>query len=473
MRSIPFPRLVVAGLSGDAGKTLVSLGLVLAAKRAGLPVRAFKKGPDYIDAGWLTWASGHPARNLDTFLMGFPRAADSFTRNACPEGLNVIEGNRGLYDGSDRQGTHSTAELAKALRSPVVLVVDATKATRTVAACVLGCQHLDPQMKLAGVILNRVGGARHRDVVRAAIEADCGVPVLGSIPRIAGDGLLPARHLGLVTPDEHPATTSLSSRLLTRVGDHLDLVRLLLLAREAPPLPPGVDRFLPGRHAEPVTVGYVRDSAFSFYYPENLEALEAAGARLLPISSLADGDLPNELDALYLGGGFPETHARAISNNRGFLSALKARARAGLPVYAECGGLMLLCRALLTGGTAFPMAGILPFDVEVCSEPQGHGYAQLRVDGANPFFPVGTEIRGHEFHYSKIVLDGQIPNTACAVHRGCGCFESRDGVVAGNVWASYIHVHALGTPNWAGAVLSAARTYARSRNVLESIGVQE
>jgi len=231
-----FPRLVVAGLSGDSGKTLVSLALLLLAREAHIEVAAFKKGPDYIDAAWLTWASGLPARNLDTFLMGFPKAVGSFARHALPGGLNIVEGNRGLYDGSDARGTHSTAELAKALKSPVLLVINATKVTRTLAASVLGCQKLDPEVQIAGVILNQVSGVRHERVLREAIESVSGVPVLGVLPRAPGDALLPERHLGLVTPQEHPRIESVHSNLLS-------LAEGMLTWQHCSASPPGSRRY--------------------------------------------------------------------------------------------------------------------------------------------------------------------------------------------------------------------------------------
>ncbi len=233
------PRLVIAGLSGESGKTLVSLGLLLEACRSGLPVRAFKKGPDYIDAAWLAWASAHPARNLDSYLMGFEGVTRAFVRHSIPTGLNLIEGNRGLYDGVDAKGTHSTAALARALRAPVVLVVSVTKVTRTVAALVLGCQKLEPEVRIAGVILNRVGSRRHEQVIREAIECECGLPVLGAVPRAESGTLLPERHLGLVTPEEHHQRESLRASLLSLTRDHLDTGRLFAIAREAPPLAVG------------------------------------------------------------------------------------------------------------------------------------------------------------------------------------------------------------------------------------------
>lgn len=456
----PLPRVVIAGLAGESGKTLVSLGLILAARERGLAVRAFKKGPDYIDAAWLGWAARHCARNLDTFLMGFGGAEGSFTRNALSSGINVIEGNRGLYDGADPKGTHSTAELAKVLRAPVVLVLNATKTTRTAAACVLGCQKLDPDVSIAGVILNQVGTARQARVATEAIETACGVPVLGVLPRLV-DSVLPGRHLGLVTPEEHPDTGNLQRHLLEFATSHLAIDKLLALCEQACPLER--DESLPECPASGhgLKVAYLKDSAFTFYYPENLEALERAGAELAPVSALTERGLPFGVHALYIGGGFPETHAARLSENGTFLRALADAARDGLPVYAECGGLMLLSRAIRWNGGSYPMSGILPFEVQMYPAPQGHGYVRLRVDRTNPFFPPGTVLSGHEFHYSRIVPEAGLPPTACSVERGTGCGDRRDGVVAGNVWAGYTHLHATATPEWAGGFLGAARRFAR------------
>lgn len=460
------PRLVIAGLSGESGKTLVSTALLVECRRRGLPVRAFKKGPDYIDAAWLEWASGQPARNLDTYLMGFERAKDSFAAHAAPIGLNLVEGNRGLYDGLDARGAHSTAELAKALRAPVVLVLNATKVTRTAAALVLGCLRLDPAVSIAGVVLNQIGGARHERVVREAIESVCGVPVVGVIPRLADGVLLPERHLGLVTPQEHPDRDRLAGNLVQHVAARLDFDLLLGLARAASPLPvPPAPESAPAAassHEGGLTIGYLHDAAFSFYYPENLEALENTGARLVAISGLVAGSLPPGLNALYIGGGFPETHAAALSRNTGFLESLREAARAGLPIYAECGGLMYLSKAMRWRGERFLMAGVLPFEVEVFGAPQGHGYTELVVDRPNPFFPVGARLRGHEFHYSRIVADGGAAPTVCAATRGTGCGAGRDAVVRESVWAAYTHLHALATPDWAWGMARAAKSFQQS-----------
>ena len=446
--------MVIAGLAGDAGKTLVSLAVILLARRAGAGVRAFKKGPDYIDPAWLGWACGRPARNLDTYLMGFDRAVDSFARHADAAGLNLIEGNRGLHDGVDARGTDSTAALARALSAPVILVVNAAKATRTAAASVLGCRAMDPKLRIAGVVLNRIASERHAAVTREAIEEVCGIPVLGALPRTE-ENLLPGRHLGLVAPQECAGMAELEREIVEFAEGRLDLEAILKIAADvAAPAPPAGMAAAGG--GERVRIGYLNDAAFSFYYPENLEALEAAGAELVRISSLLPNALPRGLRALYIGGGFPETHAAVLAANTELLGSIRAAAAAGMPIWAECGGLMALARAIRWRGDRWAMAGVLPFEVEVLARPQGHGYTTLRVDRPNAFLPVGTELRGHEFHYSRIA-EGERPETACAVLRGAGCYDGRDGVIAGNVWAGYTHLHATGTPEWAPALVRAAR----------------
>jgi cobyrinic acid a,c-diamide synthase len=468
------PRLVVAGMSGDAGKTLVSLAVVLGAKDRGLPVCGFKKGPDYIDASWLAWATGAPARNLDTFLMGHGGVRQAFVRHAVrcagreTAVLNLIEGNRGLFDGTDAQGTHSTAALAELLDSPVLLVLDVRKMTGTAAALVRGCQALSPNLRIGGVILNRVAGGRHETVAREAVESASGVSVLGAIPRLDETGLLPGRHMGLVTPSEHAATAHLTDALRAVARANLDLDRILECAGAAPDLDdivsPAGKVAAPVVCEPPVTIGYLSDSAFNFYYPENLEALAGLGARLLPLSSLSGDRLPASVDALYIGGGFPETHAARLSENRALLDSLRALAADGLPIYAECGGLMLLARTIAWQGARHVMSGVLPVDVEVFARPQGHGYVVLSVDRKNPFFERGRQFCAHEFHYSRIV--GKLPKTACAVLRGTGCGGGRDAITTRNVWASYAHVHAGGLPEWAEGMVAAARRHASRRSVV-------
>ena len=455
-----FPRVVIAGMAGSSGKTIVSLALLRQLQRRGVEVRAFKKGPDYIDAAWLSWAASHVARNLDTYLMASERVLESFTRHAVPTGLNLIEGNRGIFDGFDADGTHSTAALARCLTAPVILVVNAQKVTRTAAAFVLGCQKLDPDVAIRGVILNNVSGERHRDIIKSAIESTCSIPVLGALPHI-NTGLLPERHLGLVPPQEHSTADKLGQDLFQLVEGHLDLDAILSIAQAAPALPPAQRISVARRVTSDVNIGYLKDAAFTFYYPENLEALEQSGAKLVPISALEANALPDTLHALYIGGGFPETHARRLSENVSFLRSVRQAALRGLPIYAECGGLILLAANLFWRGARYPMAGVFPFDVEVHDSPQGHGYSTLHVESPNPFFPAGVTLHGHEFHYSRILPSAEKVSTACAVNRGTGCFDNREFVMTGNVVATYTHLHALASPEWAAGMVNAAKGFTK------------
>ena len=448
------PRLVLAGLAGDTGKTLVSVGVVRALRRRRLRVAPYKKGPDYIDASWLTAAAGVAARNLDTYLMPAAAIQRSLARASGAADVAIIEGNRGLFDGMDAEGSHSTATLAKLTGAPVVLVVNAAKVTRTVAAEILGCQVMDPKLNLAAVIINRVASRRHEAVIREAIAQTTDVPVVGAIPNEALD--LPSRHLGLVPVAEHPRSEELIERAAELIAAHVDLDEVLRLAGEAPRFeaPPAADAAAVA--GTPVRIGVARDAAFSFYYPENLEGLQAAGAELVELSPLADRALP-ELDALYLGGGFPEVHASALAANREFREALRRRIGDGMPVWAECGGLMYLANRLVVGHVAHPMVGAIPVTVEQTDRPRGHGYVAARVDTPNPFLAAGTEVRGHEFHYSQIAQGaGDVP-TILEVGRGVGIGGGRDGIKAVQTVACYTHVHAAGVPEWAPALVRAAR----------------
>jgi cobyrinic acid a,c-diamide synthase len=452
------PRLVVAGLSGDSGKTLVALGIAAAMRHRDVDVAPFKKGPDYIDAAWLGAASGRFGRNLDTFLQG-PEALGTVLARGGAGDLALIEGNRGLFDGSDAAGTHSTAELAKRLDAPVVLVVDVTKATRTVAALVLGCRALDPQVPLAGVLLNRVATRRQERVIREALAAAGAPPVLGALPRVEGD-LLPGRHLGLVTAAEHPQTREAITTAQGLVEAHVDLDAILEVAGTAAAIElPERERLAGGR---PVRIGVLRDQAFSFYYPENLEALEESGAELLVFSALGGDPLP-DVDALYIGGGFPELYADRLADNASLRESLRIAVARGLPVYAECGGLMYLARELVADGSARPMAGVLDLVIEQTPRPRGHGYVEATVDRPNPFFEKDLRLRGHEFHYSFVRSGRDRATTVLGLGRGTGIGDGRDGIVEGRVWASYLHLHALGTPAWAPRFVDLARAHQDER----------
>ncbi len=480
---ISCPRILIAGTSGDSGKTVVSVGLARALSAQGRPITAFKKGPDYIDASWLSAASGRVARNLDTFLtepIVVRRTFIEFAQRSSPaadgggpageSGINLIEGNRGLHDGLDAGGTHSSAALSKLIQCPVVLVQNVTKTTRSAAAFALGSRQIDPGVDIAGVIVNQVAGARHERVVRKAIETYAGIPVVGAIPKLSAEHRIRSRHLGLITAREQGGIEELIDRLALAVKDHVDLDRILEIANAAPLLEdvglrstdPDVRIDRQKRAGRPLKVCYLSDAAFSFYYPENLESLEQAGADLIPVSALDARSLP-ECDALYVGGGFPETHATALSRNRSFRESVRRAAEEGLPIYAECGGLIYMADKLVWKGEEYPMAGIFPVTIAMDRKPRGHGYARILVEGQNPFFPEGTELRGHEFHYSWPTAgagaSGDLPRSVFKMQRGTGCGAGRDGLLRWNVLGTYLHVHALGCPAWAQGVVRAAEMY--------------
>ena len=426
-------------------------------RRQGRRVASFKKGPDYIDAAWLTMAAGTPCRNLDLFLMSRQTVLRSFATSTREADVAVIEGNRGLYDGMDAQGSYSTAELAKLLRCPVVLVVDCTKTSRTVAASVLGCQRLDPEVPIRGVILNRTAGHRHDSVLRESIDEICGLPILGALPRISGQ-LFPERHLGLVPPQEHGQLTRSVQNTADVAEQHLDMDAIWSLARQAPELDLHDMRPASQSASKPrvARIGVFRDAAFQFYYPENLEALTREGASLIEISPLRDAELP-DVDGLYIGGGFPETLALGLAENKPFMDSLRRSVEKGMPVYAECGGAVYLGEKLVYDQKTYPMAGVLPVDFIFRTKPQGHGYAVLETVEDNPFFSVGDSLRGHEFHYTTMQSSSAGDLTfAFNVRRGHGFDGRRDGLCLRNVLASYTHIHALGVESWAPAVVRAA-----------------
>ena len=450
------PRIIIAGLRGGGGKTFVSVGLTAAFRTRSLRVAPFKKGPDYIDAAWLTMAANEPCRNLDLYLMSPETVLQSFVTSAANSDIAVIEGNRGLFDGMDAKGSYSTAELAKLLECPLVLAVDCTKSTRTVGALVLGCQRLDPDVPIRGVILNQTAGPRHESVLRESIEQICDLPVLGTIPRIR-EQLFPERHLGLVPPQEHDRLVRAIDRVADVAAQYLDLDAILRVAekgvrnlfREKVP-----DTF--SSKPEAARIGIFRDAAFQFYYPENLEALVREGANLIEISPLRDAELP-PVDAMYIGGGFPETLAPALADNVPFLQSLRRTIDEGLPVYAECGGAVFLGENLAYEQNQYPMVGALPVSFAFQKKPQGHGYVELETVDENPFYPVGESLRGHEFHYTYMQSStAEDLSFAFQVRRGHGFDGQQDGLCRGNILACYTHVHALGTESWAPALVRAA-----------------
>jgi cobyrinic acid a,c-diamide synthase len=493
------PRLIIAALRGGSGKTILSIGLIAALSKSGNSLSPFKKGPDYIDAGWLALAAGRPCYNLDSFLLSRDDNLQSFLSHSVDCDISVIEGNRGLYDGIDLEGSTSTAELAKLLKCPVLLCVDCTKITRTMAAVVMGCSQFDPDVMIKAVILNRVANARHEKKLRESIEHYCGIPVLGAIPKL-GQQHFPERHLGLVPTPEHDWAKD-SIEAVTKIAEqYIDLHAIVEIARQAPGLEiegrrqrtedrkqnseigmwnAEIDIPQPAiRTQEPATsnqhpvssiekpavrIGVIKDSAFQFYYPENIDALSKMGAEVVFISPLKDQDLP-QLDALYIGGGFPETHAEQLAANKKFSNKLKNLVQDGFPIYAECGGLMYLGEKLVLEGRSYSMAGILPVTFDFYKRPQGHGYTIVEVEGENPYYDVGAEIKGHEFHYSRVSKwAGAKNDLVFRMRRGVGIDKDRDGILYKNVLATYTHVHALGTPGWAGALVRNAIKFKKSR----------
>ncbi|MBI5605768.1 MAG: cobyrinate a,c-diamide synthase [Deltaproteobacteria bacterium] len=456
------PRIMMASLRGGSGKTVISMGILAAWMARGLKVVPFKKGPDYIDAGWLAMAAGHPCFNLDPFLMGKKTVHHSFQQRAQAGELSLIEGNRGLYDGINPQGTYSTSELAKMLKTPLVLIVDCTKTTRTVAAMILGCQQFDPALSLKGIVLNHIARSRHETIIRKSIEQYCGLPILGAIPRMPSSHF-PERHLGLLPFQEHPEVGKAVHSAQNLAENYLDLDSLRTLAFDAPAmksftLHPVYSKKAGTSSSNPL-IGVIQDEAFQFYYPENLEALEKAGAKLVFLNALG-GAFPPGLDGLYIGGGFPETQALMLAQNASFRLALNEAIEEGLPVYAECGGLMYLGKTLIYQGEAYPMVGTLPLAFVLEKRPQGHGYTTLKVRKENPFFPVGMVLKGHEFHYSR-VLDWDSCRIAPVFKmiKGFGLDGVGEGIVYKNVLATYTHLHALGTPGWAPALVEQSKEY--------------
>jgi len=479
---------VIAALKGGSGKTFISTGLAAALKSLGYKVVPFKKGPDYIDASWLAASAGSPCYNLDMFLMKPEDIVASFCYQSLKADVSLVEGNRGLFDGLDEKGSCSTAELAKLLGLPVILIVDVTKMTRTSAALVYGCQHFDGDLNIGAVILNKVGTSRQESLIRRAIEDSCGVPVIGAIPRLSNN-LFPERHLGLIPALEYVRIREAIDYARKVIESSIDLEKVLSVAdkgRFCLPSPACVrtrtgrciaqaGKFVSPRFSlfddenqnvesaccESV-IGVLMDKAFQFYYPENLMALEKAGAKLVFFSALTDESLPPNIDGLYIGGGFPEVYAEVLAKNEALKREIKEAISNGLPVYAECGGLMYLSESIKIGESFFPMVGIFLLKVEMYKKPQGHGYVEGDIVERNPFFSEEFLFKGHEFHYSRAVVDRKRDNDVrfiLKLQKGHGIVEQFDGIVYRNCVALYAHLHVLTCKEWASNFVSVARSY--------------
>lgn len=448
--------LVIAGTQSGVGKTTVTLGLLAALRRRGLVVQPFKVGPDFIDPGHHTRAAGRISRNLDGWMLSREANVALFRRQVRGADVAVVEGVMGLFDGYDGASeAGSTAQMAKWLGLPVLLVVDARAMARSAAALVHGFASFDPELTVAGVIFNRIGSTTHLEYLQQALSSLKGVRGFGGLPRDQ-ELAIPERHLGLATTEDHPLGEGYLTHLADWLETHLDVDGLL----EALPL-----LALPEEpHAEvtPSTVrlGVARDRAFCFYYPENLELLADSGAELVPFSPLNDRELPGDLHGIYLGGGYPELYAAPLAANVSMRRALKACAAAGLPIYGECGGLMYLAKEIRDlEGQAHPMTGVFPFTVRMLPRLKALGYREVTLATASLLGPAGTRARGHEFHYSEMV--GKPTGVSC-VYRLTprkGGSTVAEGYCEHNVLASYVHLHFCSNPEVPRHLVASCRRY--------------
>lgn len=452
--------LLISAAHKSSGKTTVTLGLCAALRERGDRIQPFKKGPDYIDPMWLGQAAGNPCHNLDFYTMDRDEILATVGYYSAQADLSIIEGNKGLYDGLDLDGSNSNAALAKLLQAPVILVIDARGMTRGIAPLILGYQAFDPEVRIAGVILNQLGGSRHETKLRAVIEHYTDVPVVGAIGRDTRLEIV-ERHLGLIPSNEHEASVARIRLIGASIGRQVDLERIRAIAATAPalpdtpPFPPATD------HGSSVRIGIARDESFGFYYPDDLTALTRAGAKLVPIDTLSDSQLP-DIDGLFIGGGFPETCMERLEANRSLRSAIREAIEHGLPTYAECGGLMYLARSLNWKERHAEMVGVIPGDIHMHDRPQGRGYVRLQETQDMPWptaVPPSETIAAHEFHYSG--LDNLAPGARFAfkVLRGTGIDGQNDGYVYKNLLACYTHQRDTRRHHWADRFVAFVRQH--------------
>jgi cobyrinic acid a,c-diamide synthase len=432
-------RVLLAAAHKSSGKTTLTVGLAAALAGRGLAVQTFKKGPDYIDPMWHAHASGRPCINLDFNTHTSSKILECAATREAAADVALIEANKGLHDGVDLEGKDCSAALAKLLSAPVILVIDTLGMTRGIAPLVLGYKAFDPGVNIAGVILNKVGTLRQQEKMRQALERYTDIPVLGAIPR-SKDFAITERHLGLMTPTEAPEVLATVARLKAAVEDDVDLDRLLAIGNAAPALKADATERAELSKERRVRIAVARDAAFGFYYADDLEAFERAGAKLCFFDTLSDTKLP-ETDGLFIGGGFPETQAAALEANASLRADIARRIRAGLPAYAECGGLMYLTRSICWKGETHEMVAVIPADAVMHERPQGRGLALLEETGATPWPSLDprAQIPAHEFHYAALENLAEGQRFAYRVVRGTGIAGGRDGIVIGNLVASFCH----------------------------------
>jgi cobyrinic acid a,c-diamide synthase len=457
--------LVIAGTHSGAGKTTLTLGLMAALRKRGLAVAPFKIGPDFIDPGHHAHMVGRASRNLDGWMLSRAYNQHTFRDHAAGCDVAVVEGVMGLFDGfSGNSEEGSTAQMAKWLDLPVLLVVDAASMARSAAALVQGFQRFDPQVRFAGVVFNRLGSEGHRNFLQEAMAAYVDLPFLGGLLR-DNQLCIPERHLGLTTAEDGPLTADQEHLLATSIEAGLDVDGLLARLPEVP-APSGSQPARRQKHPEPVRMGVARDKAFCFYYPDNLELLVAAGVEPVPFSPMNDARLPEDLDGLYFGGGYPELHADRLSGNLELRAMIRHCSRQGMPIYGECGGFMYLCRELEdTEGTIHPMCGCFPFRSRMHSGLRALGYREVRLTADTLLGEKGHVLRGHEFHYSDL-SDASSAGPVEAVYtvgRRAGGYQSTEGYLVGRTLGSYIHLHLGSRPESARALADACRQYRQTK----------
>ncbi|MCF6354917.1 MAG: hydrogenobyrinic acid a,c-diamide synthase (glutamine-hydrolyzing) [Candidatus Polarisedimenticolaceae bacterium] len=441
--------LLISAAHKSSGKTTLSIGLCAALKQQGLTVQPFKKGPDYIDPMWLSRAAGRACYNLDFHISSRAAIKETFAQRMQGADIGLIEGNKGLYDGLDLNGSNSNAALATLLNAPVVLVIDARGMTRGIAPLILGYQAFEPDIHIAAVILNQVGGYRHEEKLRRVIEHYTDVPVLGAVHHAPEIEII-ERHLGLMPSSETAERDEIIQRIADAVADQVDLGRVIELAAAAPTIVPVAPTVVTASSGRTVRIGIAQDAAFGFYYAGDLERFEQAGAELVPFNTLTDNSLP-EIDGLFIGGGFPERQMAALTDNKSLRQAIRDFIEAGGVAYVECGGLMYLTRSLSWRGEKHEMVGAIPADCLMCERPQGRGYVRLRQT-ADALWDlpsiVQKEIAAHEFHYSRLENLGEEIKFAYEMLRGTGIDGHHDGIIYKNLLASYTHLQDTDRYHW-------------------------
>jgi cobyrinic acid a,c-diamide synthase len=450
------PRVFVSAAHKSSGKTTLTLGLCAALNARGHTVQPFKKGPDYIDPLWLGMAARRPCYNLDFHMMRRDEIERQFARAAADARISLIEGNKGLYDGLDLDGSNSNAALAKLLGAPVVLVIDARGMTRGVAPLILGYQAFDPEVRIAGVILNNLGGSRHESKLRAVIEHYTDVEVIGAVQHDPAMQIA-ERHLGLVPANEQQAAQSSIQQVGNRVAAQVDLDRLLAIADSAAdrldaPISPGK-----ASSAESLRIGIAHDQAFGFYYSEDLDTLRESSVDLVEIDTLRATSFP-DVDGLIIGGGFPEVFMTGLEANAALRASIRRAIEAGLPTYAECGGLMYLSRNLSWKGRTCEMVGVVPGDTVMHERPVGRGYARLQPTGDDRWQETDS-IPAHEFHYSSLENLPADSKYAYEVIRGQGIDGRHDGYQQFNLLAGYVHRRGSGQQGWITPFLKQVRAH--------------